>query len=260
MLKPRDTIVRSPTAHNEGTVAGERVRHATNVSIVDIRFIGGTSLSQSELVACVPKFDLHMEWSSSVDLLTGSENTLLLEISSGLATSVATVVVWTISRAGVWGSSPRVLVGLHDIELWAPLSCDIVGITVIVAVSVVGISVRSNCWKSNSIKCGDTSASSRAEINIVLDRSIEEIWLEEAMWVKRWALGECSSGVVRTVEITSTGATLRSQIEGLVFTVYLDIERIKPVYSLMTKMRVPELLLSLNHAQASECERRFHLF
>ena len=82
-----------------------------------------------------------MEWSSSVDLLTGSENTLLLEISSGLATSVAAIVVWTISRAGVWSSSPGVLVGLHDIELWAPFSCDIVGVTVIIAVSVVGVSV-----------------------------------------------------------------------------------------------------------------------
>ena len=196
-----------------------------------------------------------MEWSSSVDLLTGSENTLLLEISSSLATSVAAIVVWTISRAGVWSSSPGVLVGLHDIELWAPFSCDIVGVTVIVAVSVVGVSVGANCWKGNSIKCGDTSASSRAEINIVLNRSVEEIWLEEAIWVKRWGLGECSSGVVRTVEITPTGATLRSQIEGLVFTIYLNIERIEPIYSLVTKMWVPELLLSLNHAQASECER-----
>jgi hypothetical protein len=196
-----------------------------------------------------------MEWSSSVDLLTGSENTLLLEISSGLATSVTAVVVWTISRASVWSSSPGVLVGLHDIELWTPLSCDIVGVTVIVAVSVVGIPIRSNCWEGNSIKRGDTSASSRAEINIVLNRSVEEIWLEKAIWVKRWGLRECSSGVVRTVEITSTGATLRSQIKGLVFTIYLNIERIKPIYSLMTKMRVSELLLSLNHAQASECER-----
>lgn len=230
------------------------MRHATNVSIVDIRFISCTSLSQSELVACVPKFDLHMEWSSSVDLLTGSENTLLLEISGGLATSVATVVVWTISRAGVWSSSPRVLVGLHDIELWAPFSCDVVGVTVVVAVSVVGISIRSNCWKGDGIKCGDASTSSRTEINVILNRSIEEIWLEEAIWIKRWALGECSSGVVRTVKITSISATLWSQIESLVFTIYLDLERIEPIDSLVTKMWVPELLLGLNHAQTSECE------
>ena len=163
--------------------------HATDVSIVDIRFISVASLSQSELVACVSKFDLHMEWSSSVDLLTGSENTLLLEISSLLATSVAIVVVWTTSRASVWGSSPGVLVCFHDIKLWAILSCDVVGVTVIVAVSVVRASVRSNCWKGNSIKCCDTSASSRTEINIVLNRSVEEIWLEKAIWVKRWALG-----------------------------------------------------------------------
>lgn len=228
--------------------------HATNVSIVDIRFISGAPLSQSKLVACVSKFDLHMEWSSSVDLLTRSENTLLLEISGGLATSVAAVVVWTISWACVWGSSPGVLVGLHDIELWAPLSSDIVGIAVVIAVSVVGISIRSNCWKGNSVKCGDASASGRAEINIVFNRSIEEIWLEEAIWVKGWALRECSSGVVRTVEVTSACATLRSQIESLIFTIYLDIERIEPIYGLMTKMWVPELLLSLDHAQASECE------
>ena len=195
-----------------------------------------------------------MEWTSSVDLLTWSENTLLLEISSGLTTSVAAVVVRTVSWAGVWGSSPGVLVGLHDIELWAPLSCDVVGVTVVVAVSVVRISIRSNCWKGNGIECGDASASSRTEINVILNRSIEEIWLEEAIWIKRWGLGECSSGIVRTVKITSVGATLWSQVESLVFTIYLDLKRIEPIDSLVTKMWVPELLLGLNHAQTSECE------
>ena len=254
MLKPRDTVVRSPAAHNEGTVSGEWMCHATDVSIVDIRFISGASLSQSELVACVSKFNLHMEWSSSVDLLTGSENTLLLKISGGLATSVAAVVVWTVSWAGVWSSSPGVLVGLHDIELWAPFSCDVVGVTVVVAVGVVGISIRANCWEGNGIECGDASASSRTEINVILNRSIEEIWFEEPMWVKRWGLGECSPGVVRTVKITSIGATLWSQIESLVFTIYLDLKRIEPIDSLVTKMWVPEFLLGLNHAQTSECE------
>ena len=200
-----------------------------------------------------------MEWSSSVDLLTRSEYTLLLEISSGLATSVTAVVVWTISRASVWSSSPGVLVGLHDIELWAPLPCDVVSVTVVVAISVMRISIRANCWESNSIECGDASASSRTEINIVLNGSVEEIWLEEAIWIERWGLRECSSGIVRTVEIASTSAALWSQVESLVFTIYLDIERIKPIDGLVTKMWVPELLLSLNHAQTSECERGFHL-
>ena len=154
----------------------------------------------------------------------------------------------------MWGSPPGVLVGLHDIELWAPLSCDVVGVTVVVAVSVVRISIRANCWESNSIECGDASASSRTEINVILNRSIEEIWLEEAIWIKRWGLGECSSGIVRTVKITSVGATLWSQVESLVFTIYLDLKRIEPIDSLVTKMWVPELLLGLNHAQTSECE------
>ena len=93
----------------------------------------------------------------------------MLKISGVLTTSVAIVVVWAISIAGVWSSSPGELVSLHNIELWAPFSCDVVGITVVVAIGIVWLSIRSNRWKSDGVEGGDTATVSLAEVNVVLD-------------------------------------------------------------------------------------------
>ena len=93
----------------------------------------------------------------------------MLKISGVLTTSVAIVVVWAISIAGVWSSSPGELVSLHNIELWAPFSCDVVGITVVVAIGIVWLSIRSNRWKGDGVEGGDTATVSLAEVNVVLD-------------------------------------------------------------------------------------------
>lgn len=61
MLKPRDAVIRAPAAHDECTVAIERVGHTANIAIVDLSHINVAALGQSELVRCVSEFDLHVE-------------------------------------------------------------------------------------------------------------------------------------------------------------------------------------------------------
>ena len=169
MLKPGDAIVGTPAAHDEGHVSIEGIGHASDVPSVLFRDIGRASLSQSELVRCLAKFYLHVERCVGVNLSSRSKRSFLLEISGVLTTSIAVVVVWAIAVTGVWGSSPGELVGLHNIKLWAPLSCDVVGITVVVAIGIVWLAIRSNCWKGNSVEGGDTATVSLAEVNVILN-------------------------------------------------------------------------------------------
>ena len=77
--------------------------------------------------------------------------------------------MWTVAITGVWGSSPGELVGFHNIKLWAPLSCDVVGITVVVAIGIVWLAIRSNRWKGDGVEGGDTATVSLTEVNVILN-------------------------------------------------------------------------------------------
>ena len=52
---------------------------------------------------------------------------------------------------------------------------------------------------------------------------------EEAIWVEAWAFREGSSGIVSTVNTSSTSTTLRSQVESFVLSVDLDCEGVEPI-------------------------------
>ena len=67
------------------------------------------------------------------------------------------------------GRSPGVLVCLHDIELRAVFSSDVVGIAVVVPIGIVGSTVRANGWQSHSVEGSNAAALHLAEIDIVLD-------------------------------------------------------------------------------------------
>ena len=200
-----------------------------------------------------------MEWAASVDLLSGSEDSLLLEIGDSVATPVAAVVVGSTAWASVRGSPPGVLVSLHDIHLWAPLSGDVVGIAVVVAISVVWLAISSDSWECHGVEGSDTAASHLAEIDVVLDGSIKEFGLEEAIWVQGWGLREGGSSVVGAVHASSAGAALRGHVEGLVLSINLDSDGVEAVDSGVAGVGVSELLLGLDHTEASEGESGFHL-
>ena len=79
--------------------------------------------------------------SSTDKIISLSKDAFLLEISGLLTASVAPVIVRPIARAGVGSGPPRELVSLHDIHLRAVFPSDVVGIAIVVAVSVVRLSV-----------------------------------------------------------------------------------------------------------------------
>ena len=200
-----------------------------------------------------------MELAASVDLLSGSKHSLLLEIGDSAATSIARVVVGSAAWAGVRGSSPGVLVGLHDVHLWAELSGDVVGVAVVVAISVVWLAISSDGWECHGVEGGDTAASHLAEVNVILDGSVEELGLEEALWVERWGLREGSPSVVGAVHASSAGAALRGHVEGLVLSIDLDGDGVEAVDGGVASVGVSEHLLSLDHTKASKGESGFHL-
>ena len=169
-----------------------------------------------------------------------------------MAASVAVPVVRTVAIAGVRSGPPGELVCFHDVHLWAELSGDVVGITVVVAVSVVWLAILTDGWERDCVEGSNAAAVGLAEVDVVLNRAIEELWLEEPIWIEAWALREGGSCVVWAVDGVASGAALRGQVKGLVLSIDIDSEGVEAIDSLVTKVGVSELLLGLGQANSGE--------
>jgi len=88
------------------------------------------------------------------------------------------------------GGLVGVLVGLHDIELWAVCSTNTLGVTVVESISAICVSVDIDGWSSNEVEGSDTSACDLGKIDIVLDGSSDKVWLVESIWIIGWAIGK----------------------------------------------------------------------
>jgi len=70
------------------------------------------------------------------------------------------------------GGVPGVGVGLHDIEFWAPVSTNHIGIAVVVPTfSRNYLSINVLSWHRYEIECGIAATSRMAEINVILNGS-----------------------------------------------------------------------------------------
>ena len=147
---------------------------------------------------------------------------------------------------------PSILIGLHDVHLWTVLSSDVVGITVVVAVSVVWLAILTDGRERNRVEGSNAAAVGLTEVDVVLHRAIEELWLEEAIRVEAWALREGGSCVVWAVDGVASGAALRGQVKGLVLSIDIDSEGVEAIDGLVTKVGVSELLLGLGQANSGE--------
>lgn len=114
-------------------------------SVGSVEYNGVRSLSQSDLdgikFSSIGGFEVELD----VECLLGVDFEAiswsiclwvpLVELNHAAATSVAVAVVtlgaWCVTF--VHGCVPGVLVGLHDVHLWAPVSSNLVGVTVVVA-------------------------------------------------------------------------------------------------------------------------------
>ena len=61
------------------------------------------------------------------------------------------------------------------------------------------------------------------------------------------------------VHASSAGGALRSHVEGLVLSINLDSDGVETVHGHVASVGVSELLLGLDHTEASESKGGFHL-
>ena len=131
------------------------------------------------------ELDLGMELKVCVDLVLGAWAVgVPVELIDDVETETTLVAVpvlafssWVV--AFVSSGSPRPLVGLHEVELWAPVAIDLVGVAVAPAIGappVVAILVLA--WHRDSVEGSDAAALVIAQIDVPLDGATEKVGLE----------------------------------------------------------------------------------
>ena len=71
-------------------------------------------------------------------------------------------------------SLERPLVSLHNIELRAPVTTNLIAVTVVVAVGVPVVARRVLTWSLDEVEGSDAATVALAEVNIVVNRTTEE--------------------------------------------------------------------------------------
>ena len=191
-----------------------------------------------ELAILLNKVNLNMEPVVGVDLVlvtwSKSVPVHILGVVVALSTLVTPVVMSLVSWgiAGVWSGLERVLVGLHDVELWAEGAANLVGITVVVTSwtwDVASIPVLG--WHSDEVEGGDTAALHLAEVHIEGDLASEEVWHEEVVWSQLVGLVDGHAIWATEVDpVARAGVVVAGlSVEGLGHSIDGDIEGLVPV-------------------------------
>jgi len=153
----------------------------------------------------------------------------VLAYASSITGAVEALVAGGVTLVG--RSSPRVLVGLHDIKLGAPVACDHVGITVAVFIRVhPDVATCVFARHLDEIPGSYAAALVVAEVDVPLNRAAKEVWLE-VFGIIRDEIGDLSdvaTSIFGAREV-SLGATtfseVGSNVESLHLAVNLDINR-----------------------------------
>lgn len=196
LVEPRHGLVSlSPVADRDNhsslevTLLSSKITRCAIV-LVGLQHEGSTLLGESlndvgHSSTILLELSLHVERLQGVDLVLVTRTVAIrvdtpdvLAASTSVAVPVMTFVIWCVT--GVWGHVPSVLVGLHDIHLWTPLTTTFVGVTVVVAtIAWRRISVHVYTWHAHQVKSGVAAAVRLGEVHIVLNRSSKEIWCVE---------------------------------------------------------------------------------
>ena len=183
MLKPIEVVTAPITdsddhvshicAHIGKVVAAVRLGHGD--ALATLRQCGRVA---RERAPTLMEHLLHVEFLIGVNPCGGARSVrpawlLQNDISGALAITVAGREAVSIIRALMCGSSERILVCLHDIELGTAMATHIGTIAVLEGVVVVQRS-----WHYYSIECGQAAAVTPVEIDIELNRTAQQIRLE----------------------------------------------------------------------------------
>ena len=117
---------------------------------------------------------------------------VLVNVQSAFSRSV-TVVVDSVGR-GVTFVSGRVegiLIGLHEVELWAPVSSNFVCITVLERILVI-----LHTGHQHSVKGSNTATADLSQVNIVFNGTTEHVWCEVLRIVELLLSGQVHAIVV----------------------------------------------------------------
>ena len=153
----------APVANGEGHIRVEIVLYLVEVP--------GAAIvrSHGEGLAILRQLDSEMrlggEGDLRVELLQGVDGVLvawailarhlvprfLVALAASITVAVVSFAVWSI--ASVWRGLESIGVGLHDVELWAPLAVDVVCVTVVAAVVAAGgVAVLILGWHADKVE------------------------------------------------------------------------------------------------------------
>ena len=186
---PQPGGVATPVGDNEAHAVGEVVAHVVKVAAVTSHALLTTVLGHGggesgELTGVISvEVDLGVEGKLGVDgvVVTGAVAgpfELVGDVLSALATLIAVVVVTlVVGRVTlVRGGGPGPLVGLHEVELGAPVAVNLVGVTVTPAVGVHPEgAIVVLAWHADEVEGGDAATLVVAEIDVPLDGATEEV-------------------------------------------------------------------------------------
>ena len=209
VLEPVDTAVAGPLAHNPCHTS-DVLRHVRQVlAVTGCLHKFSITLSHGNRVAdeysiTLFKVKFHMEFIVGVDARGASGNVFACDVVLVNVQSAFTPAITVIIDSVGWGVtfvSSRVegiLIGLHEIELWAPVSSNLVCITILERILIV-----LHAGHQHSVKGGDTATADFTQVNIVFDGATEHVWHEVLRIVELLLSGQVHAIVVVISELSS---------------------------------------------------------
>lgn len=118
------------------------------------------------------------------------------------------------------------LVCLHNVELWAKVSADLIAIAVVESVGIPVLASRIFARSRNEIKGSYASAVALAEVNIIVDSSAKKVGSVNCLAVGGVRRQQHSSFVIRNHDsaVTRLSGT-HADIESLWNTILSDLDR-----------------------------------
>jgi len=183
-IAPEPVVVGAPVGDGEGHTVFQVVGHVGVVRAVAVH-LHGVAVLRPRYSEGAKVFPTLVEVELGVELLVGVNLELaagtvrvvvqlvLVVLPAGAASVAVVVVTFAAGRVTrVRGGLPGPLVGLHDVELRAVISTDLVGITVVHTVVRRLISaIRLLAGHGNKVKGSDAATVALAEVHVVLDRA-----------------------------------------------------------------------------------------
>ena len=214
-------------------------------------------------IVILVELNLGVELKVCVDLVLGTWAVgVPVELVDDVETETALVAVpvlalssWVVTLVSSGG--PRPLVGLHEVELWAPVAINLVGIAVAVSVGVhPEVAVLVLAGHPDEVPGSDAAALVVAQIDVPLDGAAEEVG-HEVLRVRLVEVGSLANvatavgwdGKVRALAALGEGSR---DVVGLLLTVNLDLDLIKRVHVLLLQVHQVLVLLVIVRLSGSD--------